>query len=84
MFIPGNDMVGGYSMCSSPRDLIEQHTFDLAIKKSDYPPTRWMIENVRTLYHCEFGVVFSSTCYVSDVVFSVRWGQNSTSSLVAV
>ncbi|XP_068233977.1 oxidoreductase NAD-binding domain-containing protein 1-like [Palaemon carinicauda] len=42
LFIPGIETIGGYSMYSSPKQLVEQRTIELAIKYSDWPPTSWM------------------------------------------
>ena len=37
-FIPGTDMIGGYSMCSDPRSPL----LELAIKYSTHPPAHWV------------------------------------------
>jgi hypothetical protein len=41
-YAPGLSQVGGYSICSPPRQLHEQLTFDLAVKLSSYPPAVWL------------------------------------------
>ena len=46
-FIPGISTITGFSMCSSPKTLQEKHTMDLAVKKSDYPPTAWVHNKCR-------------------------------------
>jgi len=46
LFIPGVDVVGGYSICSPPHQLVTQRTLQLAIKSSPHPPTLWMCTQV--------------------------------------
>eukprot|EP00092_Neocalanus_flemingeri_P030607 GFUD01033232.1.p1 GENE.GFUD01033232.1~~GFUD01033232.1.p1 ORF type:complete len:308 (-),score=113.65 GFUD01033232.1:61-984(-) len=41
-FIPGEEKVGGFSMCSSPSDLTSRGTLDLAIKYSTWAPAFWV------------------------------------------
>lgn len=41
--IPTNDnWIGGYSITSSPDELVKTAKLDLAIQYSDHPPTEWM------------------------------------------
>ncbi|XP_066972457.1 oxidoreductase NAD-binding domain-containing protein 1-like [Macrobrachium rosenbergii] len=47
LFVPGIETIGGYSMYSSPKQLTEQRTIDLALKYSDWPPTLWMHEQCK-------------------------------------
>lgn len=42
MFIPGVDIVGGYSICSSPEQLLMSHQIQLAVKNSKHPPAHWI------------------------------------------
>ncbi|KAJ7386687.1 Oxidoreductase NAD-binding domain-containing protein 1 [Desmophyllum pertusum] len=41
-FIPGVHTVGGFSICSSPRELKEKSTIELAVKHSDHRPALWV------------------------------------------
>lgn len=41
-FIPGVETVGGFSICSSPKTLIDTSTIELAVKYSDHPPALWV------------------------------------------
>ena len=41
-FIPGLATVGGFSICSSPRELKEFNTIELAVKDSQHPPALWV------------------------------------------
>ncbi|XP_033763004.1 oxidoreductase NAD-binding domain-containing protein 1-like isoform X2 [Pecten maximus] len=42
MMIPNVAKVGGFSMCSSPRQLVEDNLLELAVKRSDHPPALWV------------------------------------------
>ncbi|XP_065917458.1 oxidoreductase NAD-binding domain-containing protein 1-like [Dysidea avara] len=42
LFIPGVEVVGGYSICSPPHQLVTDRTLQLAIKSSPHTPTLWM------------------------------------------
>lgn len=42
LMIPGTDMVGGYSICSAPHQLSTDRTIDLAVKRSEWPPAKWI------------------------------------------
>ncbi|XP_021375142.1 oxidoreductase NAD-binding domain-containing protein 1-like [Mizuhopecten yessoensis] len=42
MVIPDVAKVGGFSMCSSPRQLVQDGLLDLAVKRSDHPPALWV------------------------------------------
>ncbi|KAL9967127.1 hypothetical protein ACROYT_G025298 [Oculina patagonica] len=42
LFIPGVSTVGGFTICSSPRELKETSTVELAIKYSEHPPALWV------------------------------------------
>lgn len=41
-FIPGLSTVGGFSICSSPKQLKEESTIELAVKHSEHPPALWV------------------------------------------
>jgi len=41
-FIPGEEKVGGFSMCSCPSDLSMKGTMDLAVKFSTWAPAHWV------------------------------------------
>ena len=41
-FIPGLSTVGGYSICSTPKELKERNTIELAVKESEHPPALWV------------------------------------------
>lgn len=41
-FIPGLATVGGFSICSSPKELKETNTIELAVKRSQHPPALWV------------------------------------------
>ena len=56
-FIPGVELFTGFSMTSAPSKLRQDLTFDLAVQKSDYPPTLWV--------HTE--VEYSATCLQFDI-----------------
>ncbi|XP_032188248.1 oxidoreductase NAD-binding domain-containing protein 1 isoform X1 [Mustela erminea] len=47
-FIPGVSVVGGFSICSSPRLLEEERMIELAVKYTNHPPALW-IHNQCTL-----------------------------------
>ncbi|XP_030743492.2 oxidoreductase NAD-binding domain-containing protein 1 [Echinops telfairi] len=47
-FIPGVSVVGGFSICSSPRMLEQERTLELAVKYTHHPPALW-IHNQCTL-----------------------------------
>nr|XP_005600971.1 oxidoreductase NAD-binding domain-containing protein 1 isoform X2 [Equus caballus]XP_008512432.1 PREDICTED: oxidoreductase NAD-binding domain-containing protein 1 isoform X2 [Equus przewalskii] len=47
-FIPGVSVVGGFSICSSPRLLEQERMIDLAVKYTNHPPALW-IHNQCTL-----------------------------------
>lgn len=40
--IPGGDMVGGYSICSTPSQLRDLRQIELAVKRSTHPPAAWV------------------------------------------
>ena len=42
LFIPGVEMVGGFSMCSSPSELEKSNALSLAVKYSEWPPANWL------------------------------------------
>lgn len=46
MFIPGEQVVGGFSMCSSPNHLTKTGELSLCVKKSDHPPAEWVHNRV--------------------------------------
>ncbi|XP_005387509.1 PREDICTED: oxidoreductase NAD-binding domain-containing protein 1 isoform X2 [Chinchilla lanigera] len=41
-FIPGVSVVGGFSMCSSPRLLEQERMIELAVKHTNHPPALWV------------------------------------------
>lgn len=41
-FIPGVQTVGGFSICSSPKDLKDKKTIELAVKFNKHPPALWV------------------------------------------
>lgn len=45
-FVPGIQQVGGYSIISTPADLQQSGTFQLAVKRSRYPPAVWLHDKV--------------------------------------
>ncbi|KAM4882417.1 oxidoreductase NAD-binding domain-containing protein 1 isoform 1-T4 [Thomomys bottae] len=47
-FIPGVSVVGGFSICSSPRLLEQERMIELAVKYANHPPALW-IHNKCTL-----------------------------------
>ncbi|KAL1286785.1 OXNAD1 [Ovibos moschatus] len=47
-FIPGVSVVGGFSICSSPRLLEQERMIELAVKHTNHPPALW-IHNQCTL-----------------------------------
>ncbi|KXJ14099.1 oxidoreductase NAD-binding domain-containing protein 1 [Exaiptasia diaphana] len=40
--IPGLSVVGGFSICSSPEELLKTSNIQLAVKYSDHPPAKWV------------------------------------------
>ncbi|XP_053455435.1 oxidoreductase NAD-binding domain-containing protein 1 isoform X3 [Nycticebus coucang] len=49
-FIPGVSVVGGFSICSSPRLLEQERMIELAVKYTNHPPALW-IHN-KHLFRC--------------------------------
>ncbi|XP_055329443.1 oxidoreductase NAD-binding domain-containing protein 1-like isoform X2 [Paramacrobiotus metropolitanus] len=45
--ISGVDIVGGFSICSTPKLLREQRLLELAVKKSKHPPVAWVHDKCR-------------------------------------
>lgn len=41
-FIPGVEMIGGFSMCSPPSELENENELTLAVKYSEWPPANWL------------------------------------------
>ncbi|XP_029796192.1 oxidoreductase NAD-binding domain-containing protein 1 [Suricata suricatta] len=41
-FIPGVSVVGGFSICSSPRLLEQERVIELAVKYANHPPALWI------------------------------------------
>lgn len=41
-FIPGVSVVGGFSICSSPRLLEQERVIELAVKYTNHPPAVWI------------------------------------------
>lgn len=42
MFIPNIEIVGGYSICSTPEQLSQNQVIELAVKYSEHPPACWI------------------------------------------
>ena len=49
-FIPGVQTVGGFSICSSPKDLKDKKTIELAVKFNKHPPALWVHTKVVVYY----------------------------------
>ena len=47
LFIPGVEMVGGFSMCGPPSRLEQENILDLAVKSSNWPPALWLHTHAR-------------------------------------
>lgn len=45
-FIPGVSVVGGFSICSSPRLLEQERMIELAVKHTNHPPALWIHNQV--------------------------------------
>ncbi len=45
--LPDVAVVGGYSICSTPKQLQLSRTLELAVKRSDHPPALWMHEQAQ-------------------------------------
>lgn len=45
-FIPNVNVPAGFSICSTPRTLLETGQIELAVKISDYPPVQWVHSKV--------------------------------------
>ena len=58
-FILGVPTVGGFSICSSPRELEDKSTIELAVKYADHPPAMWVHTKV---------CVVSEICYLTICV----------------
>ena len=50
LHIPGEDIVGGYSIVSPPHQLKETQSIELAIKHNNHPPTLWMTTKVSVVW----------------------------------
>ena len=57
--VPNISEVAGYSICSSPKLLQETSEIELAVKFSEFPPTKWIHEKVEALIS-----LLSSLCIV--------------------
>jgi ferredoxin-NADP reductase len=40
--VPDSTLIGGYSICSTPRTLMEDGVIELAVKRSTHPPAAWV------------------------------------------
>jgi ferredoxin-NADP reductase len=40
--VPDSALIGGYSICSTPRTLMEDGVIELAVKRSTHPPAAWV------------------------------------------
>lgn len=47
-FIPGVAVVGGFSVCSSPRRLERERIIELAVKHTNHPPAVWVHSKIST------------------------------------
>lgn len=47
LFIPMDNAIGGYSMCSSPMEFQNSGIFELAVKRSEHIAATWMHNEVR-------------------------------------
>ncbi|KAF6100481.1 oxidoreductase NAD binding domain containing 1 [Phyllostomus discolor] len=47
-FIPGVSVVGGFSICSSPRLLEQERIIELAVKHTNHPPALWIHNQIST------------------------------------
>ena len=47
MFIPGVKTVGGFSICSTPEQLMVTKEIELAVKNSAHPPANWIHTQVQ-------------------------------------
>lgn len=49
--MPNMKEVAGYSISSTPKKLSDVNEIDLAVKFSDFPPTKWIHEEVGALIY---------------------------------
>ena len=88
LHIPGVSTVGGFSMYSSPSQLLKDRTLDLAVKYSRHPPALWIHEKVRisNLFELFLLLGFMSACFVcsaqSEMTSAFVWA--ATFSLTPV
>ena len=62
-FIPGVATVGGFSICSSPRELKDTSTIELAVKHSNHPPALWVHTKVCVYTLCWIlGKLVNASC----------------------
>ncbi|KAK9838427.1 hypothetical protein WJX84_008209 [Apatococcus fuscideae] len=45
--IPGVQQIGGYSITSTPAQLLQEGVLELAVKQARYPPARWVHEQAQ-------------------------------------
>ncbi|XP_067933787.1 oxidoreductase NAD-binding domain-containing protein 1-like isoform X2 [Watersipora subatra] len=62
--IPGSDIIGGYSMCSSPMEFEKSCVFELAVKLSDHPAATWM--HTECSVGMELSYRFGGEVYLDD------------------
>ena len=77
LHIPGVSTVGGFSMYSSPSQLLKDRTLDLAVKYSRHPPALWIHEKVRISDLFELFLLLGLCRLVLCVVRSRKWRQHS-------
>lgn len=58
MFIPGEQVVGGFSMCSSPNHLTKTGELSLCVKRSDHPPAEWVHNSVSLKIYFSAHILF--------------------------
>ena len=63
MFIPQVDIVGGFSMYSSPEQLQREGTLDLAVKYSKHPPALWVHTKVNKYLLCDCNITVWMCCH---------------------
>ena len=63
MFIPGVETVGGFSICSTPEQLMVTKEIELAVKNSAHPPANWIHTQVQ---------IYASTVYILVLITYLR------------
>lgn len=65
MFIPDVQVVGGFSICSSPNHLTKTGELSLCVKRSDHPPAEWVHNSVSLKIYLR--KLFSAHIYFIEV-----------------